>query len=81
MLIQTSQGKSVGQQHINEVCSLQCFKEILRNISEKIFASISVISLDVRIITDTGYRYEAAHLQTLSYLNVLPGHLTSAHLL
>ena len=42
---------------------------------------LQYLSLDVRIITDTGYRYEASHLQTLSYLNVLPGHLTSAHLL
>ena len=45
---------------------------------------LQYLSLDVRIITDTGYRYEAAHLQTLSYLNVLPGqsgHLTSVHLL
>ena len=42
---------------------------------------LQYLSLDVRIITDTGYRYEASHLQTLSYLNVLPGKLTSAHLL
>ena len=69
----------------NKVCSLQCFKEILRNIDKKICASISVISFHVRIITDAGYRYEASHQQTLSYLTcclvTLPEYISSCNIL